>query len=281
MTAAHSLVQSSPCRKVTSSNGRTAGREGDVDDVASAQPFQFLNLWGGDSEMGSPPSQTVFQPGFHTGVLIKIEWGMDNHPQRSKDSPWGEELVYGGVFADTFARPPCLLMKGVLGRLALPESPPYLPFDKQSFVTSSQTAAENRTDSVDPPAQPLRQSPQQTPLGAGVQPQRPVPGPPSNPQLPRSAPAVFEDRWDLTTETSPSSALTGLRDALQKDVATPRDLRRPFRERSSPHSTLRAQAWASKAGEKASPPHTRPGNVFPSNSRGKGGSGEKWHLPHS
>ena len=58
MTAAHSLVQSSPCRKVTSSNGRTAGREGDVDDVASAQPFQFLNLWGGDSEMGSPPSQT-------------------------------------------------------------------------------------------------------------------------------------------------------------------------------------------------------------------------------
>ena len=32
---------------------------------------------------------------------------------------------------------------------------------------------------------------------------------------------MFEDRWDLTTETSPSFALTGLRDALQKDVATP------------------------------------------------------------
>lgn len=80
----------------------------------------------------------VFQPGFHTGVLIKIEWGMDNHPQRSKDSPWGEELVYGGVFADTFARPLCLLMKGVLGYVVrhpawvsqLPAShhrPPRLP----------------------------------------------------------------------------------------------------------------------------------------------------------
>ena len=39
----------------------------------------------------------VFQPGFHTGVLIKIEWGMDNHPQRSKDPLGRRAHLWGSV----------------------------------------------------------------------------------------------------------------------------------------------------------------------------------------